>query len=160
MIFPRLPQIYYVQWKLLLNLIIIIWVAREKNLCGTELSSIRNIRDFSYFLQKKFVAIDEEKASHERIPPSYFDYEYIYLRLSETLDSSINLTNNTSNTYKSIFQNKYFCHDDYSDPEFHTDYMLANMFAPSALLIQEEVTDTHKELITMVTRTSKTGHTS
>jgi Cdc6-like AAA superfamily ATPase len=148
LIFPRLSQIYYIQWKLLTNLIAVILLKAYKDPeVGNKLNSIRNI---SFLLQKWFINFDEKLAPQERIPPSYFDYEYIHLRLEESLDSSTNLVDRTSRSHMSIFQHKYFCHDDHSDQEFHMDYTLAYMFTPMALCYKDEIVETNDLLINAV----------
>lgn len=139
LIFPRLSQIYHIQWKLLTNLMVALLVQAKK-----ESKPLNSIRDITFPLQMKLIHIDKRYAKHERIPPSYFDYEYIYLRLEESLESSANLVDRTSRSHMSIFQHKYFCHDDHNDQEFHMDYTLAYMFTPMALYFRDQIKDTHK----------------
>ena len=146
LIFPRLPQLYFAQWKLLLNLILATLVRCRENGNSTY-KTLGSIRDYSLLIQRAFTAIDQKLAPEERIAPSHFDYEFIYLRLSESLESSINLVDRTSRTHMSIFQHKYYCHDDHSDPDFQMDYTLAYMFAPRARYLHKEVVTTHNDLI-------------
>jgi hypothetical protein len=143
LIFPRLPQLYFAQWKLLLNLLLTLLVKSSESTlpCGPS-----SLRDFSLLLQKALVAMDKETAPDERIAPSHFDYEFVYLRLTESLESSISLIDRTSRTHKGVFQHKYFCHDDHSDPDFSTDYTLAYMFVPRAWNLHKEIKKTHKLL--------------
>lgn len=155
LIFPRLSQIYYIQWKLLTNLMVAILLANRETCkackAGSgETAKLKSIRDVAFLLQKKFVHHDEKKAPHERIPPSYFDYEYIYLRLEESLDSSINLVDRTSRSHMNIFQHKYFCQDDHNDQEFHMDYVLAYIFTPMALYFRERIKEIHKGLLDLL----------
>lgn len=146
LVFPRMPQIYITQWKLLSSLIQFMQSAGDEitNCSGEKMCSVR---DYSLLLQKKLVDIDSVKAPHERIPPSHFDYEHIYLRLIASLDSSINLVDPTSRTRTSIFHHKYYCHDDYSDPEFRMDYTLAHMLTPAAQFLRGKIEQTHKEIV-------------
>ncbi|MDN5753581.1 MAG: hypothetical protein L0H15_09910, partial [Nitrosospira sp.] len=145
LIFPRLPQLYFAQWKLLLNLISTMLVGRDEIIKHTG-EQLDSVRDFSFLLQRALVAIDQDLAPEERIAPSHFDYEFIYLRLNESLESSKSLVDTTSRAHKSIFQHKYFCHDDHSDPDFRMDYTLAYMFTPRAQYVHEEIKKTHQEL--------------
>ena len=92
------------------------------------------MRDVSFLLQRIFL----------EIPPSHFDYEYIHLRLCESLDSSVSLVDETSRARTGIFQNKYYCHDDYTDAEFRMDYTLAYMFIPSAVFLRNYVKNTNE----------------
>lgn len=149
LIFPRLSQIYYVQWKLLTNLMVAILLKERQIRSGND-RRFNSIRDVAFLLQKKFIHYDEKEAPHERIPPSYFDYEYIYLRLEESLDSSINLVDRTSRSHMSIFQHKYFCQDDHNDQEFHMDYVLAYIFTPMALYFRERIKETHENLFKLL----------
>lgn len=159
LIFPRMSQIYFAQWKLLTQLSSAILISREKitNPSGEKLDSIR---DISFLLQRMFVRLNKGKyaprehenkndfgiqRTDERIPPSHFDYEYTHLRLSESLDSAISLVDQTSRARTGIFHNKYYCHDDYNDAEFSMDYTLAYMFTPSARLLREHVDETHEQ---------------
>ena len=143
LIFPRLPQLYFAQWKLLLNLLSTMLAARDKILEHTK-EQLHSVRDYSFLLQRRLVALDQKLAPQERIAPSHFDYEFIFLRLNESLESSISLVDRTSRAHKGIFQHKYFCHDDLSDPDFCTDYTLAYMFTPRARYLHKEVEKTHK----------------
>jgi Cdc6-like AAA superfamily ATPase len=146
LIFPRLPQIYFGQWKLLVNLILAILAGWSKN-TNADGKKPESIRKCSLLIQRAFTIIDQQiSPDNERIAASHFDYEFIYLRLSESLESSINMVDRTSRTHMSIFQHKYYCHDDHSDPDFQMDYTLAYMFAPRARYIQQEVVDTHDKL--------------
>lgn len=142
LIFPRLSQIYYIQWRLLINLIVVILHTYRRD--GTK--SFSSVRDVAFLLQKKFIELDEKLAPNERIPPSYFDYEYIYLRLEESLESSISLMDRTSRSNMGIFQHKYFCHDDFSDQEFHMDYTLAYVFVPMSLYFKDKIKDVQDNL--------------
>ena len=154
LIFPRLPQIYFAQWKLLLNFILATLVGCKENMNGRG-RELKSIRDFSLILQRAFTAIDQEFAPDERIAPSHFDYEFIYLRLSESLESSINIIDRTSRTHMGIFQHKYFCHDDHSDPDFRMDYTLAYMFAPRARYLHDETSETHDKLMQILKNRSQ-----
>lgn len=145
LIFPRLPQIYFAQWKLLLNLILATLVDSKQSLDNSD-KKPSSIRDFSLLIQRAFTVIDRKLAPDERIAASHFDYEFIYLRLSESLESSINIVDRTSRTNMSIFQHKYYCHDDHSDPDFQMDFTLAYMFAPRARYLLKEVINTHNDL--------------
>jgi hypothetical protein len=144
LIFPRLPQIYFAQWKLLLNLILAALIGSRGDHAGMKL---RSIRDISLLLQRAFTIIDQKLAPDERIAASHFDYEFIHLRLSESLESSMNIVDITSRTHMGIFQHKYYCHDDHSDPDFLMDYTLAYMFAPRAHYLHDEVMNTHNGLL-------------
>lgn len=144
LIFPRLPQLYFAQWKLLLNLILAALISSREDHAGMKL---RTIRDFSLLLQRAFTIIDQKLAPDERIAASHFDYEFIYLRLSESLESSMNIVDITSRTHTGIFQHKYYCHDDHSDPDFLMDYTLAYMFAPRAHYLHDEVVNIHQGLL-------------
>lgn len=144
LVFPRLSQVYYIQWKLLKNVLVLALLWLRDN--SQDQGRYRSIRDIAFQLQRKLIDHDEEQAQLERIPPSYFDYEYIYLRLEESLDSSINLIDRTSRSQMSIFHHKYFCHDDHHDQEFRMDYTLAYLFAPSAHCIRELVNCTHDKI--------------
>jgi hypothetical protein len=154
LIFPRLPQIYFGQWKLLLNLILAMLTACRKN---TNIGDrkLNSIRECSLLIQRAFTIIDQKiSPDNERIAASHFDYEFIYLRLSESLESSINMVDRTSRTHMSIFQHKYYCHDDHSDPDFQMDYTLAYMFAPRARYIHQEVLSAHDQLKEIINRRS------
>jgi hypothetical protein len=154
LIFPRLPQIYFGQWKLLLNLILAMLAGSPKN-TNTGGSKLNSIRECSLLIQRAFTIIDKQvSADNERIAASHFDYEFIYLRLSESLESSINMVDRTSRTHMSIFQHKYYCHDDHSDPDFQMDYTLAYMFAPRARYIHQEVLSAHDQLKEIINRRS------
>ena len=155
LIFPRMSQIYFIQWKLLVNLAAVMLVDREDiyRHTGEKIDSVRSV---SFLLQRKLHEIDERQAKHERIPPSHFDYEYVYLRLCELLDSAISLTDQTSRARVGIFQNKYYCHDDYTDAEFHMDYILANMFTPSAVALRYLVINTQREFEKVFDKKSET----
>ncbi|MDX1251254.1 MAG: ATP-binding protein [Gammaproteobacteria bacterium] len=159
LVFPRMSQIYFAQWKLLTYLSSAILLDRDKirNPSGEKLDSIR---DISFLLQRMFVKLNKEKYApreheknpgfgiqriDERIPPTHFDYEYTHLRLSESLDSAISLVDQTSRARTGIFHNKYYCHDDYNDAEFSMDYTLAYMFTPSARFLREHVNETHEQ---------------
>lgn len=144
LVFPRMPQIYVTQWKLLLNLMVFMQDNEITNCAGEKMCSVR---DYSLLLQKKLADIDRVKAPNERIPPSHFDYEHIYLRLIASLNSSINLVDSTSRTRTSIFHHKYYCHDDFSDPEFRMDYMLAHMFMPAAQFLRGRVSQAHNQFV-------------
>ncbi len=142
LIFPRLPQLYLAQWKLLSNFTSTILMNHEEITKVTKIK-LNTIRDISLFLQKIFLDIGK-KMPFEKIPPSHFDYEHIYMRLIESLDSSISLIDRNSRTHMGIFEYKYFCHDDHNDPEFRMDYTLAYMFTPLAKYWQTEVKKTHE----------------
>lgn len=159
LVFPRMSQIYFAQWKLLtcLSAAILLYKDQIPNPSGNKLDSIR---DISFLLQRMFVKLNKEKYDlrkhenktgfgiqriDERIPPTHFDYEYTHLRLSESLDSAISLTDQTSRARTGIFHNKYYCHDDYNDAEFSMDYTLAYMFTPSARLLRKHVDETHEQ---------------
>ncbi len=144
LIFPRLPQIHFAQWKLLLNLLIVLLIDRE-NLERETGEALNSVRDFAFLLQRTLVTIDEVQAPDERIAPSHLDYEFIFLRLQESVESSITLVDRTSRVHKGIFQHKYFCHDDHSDPDFRMDYTLAHMFTPRAANLKGEIERTHKK---------------
>ncbi|WP_394808187.1 hypothetical protein [Nitrosomonas sp.] len=140
-IFPRSPQLYLAQWKLLSNFTSTILMNREKITKDTKMK-LGTIRDISFFLQKVFLDIENEMP-FEKIPPSHFDYEHIYIRLMESLDSSTSLIDRNSRTHMGIFEYKYFCHDDHNDPEFRMDYTLAYMFTPFAKYWQDEAREIH-----------------
>lgn len=153
LIFPRLPQIYFGQWKLLLNLILAM-LAGSRNNANTGGRKLDSIRECALLIQRAFTAIDQNHSPDERIAASHFDYEFIYLRLSESLESSINMVDRTSRTHMSIFQHKYYCHDDHSDPDFQMDYTLAYMFAPRARYIHQEVVSANDRLKKIIGRRS------
>ena len=90
--------------------------------------------------------------SGERIPPTHFDYESIYLKLCESLDRAASLTDPTNRARTGIFQNKYYCHDDYSDADFAMDYTLAYMNTPSAVFLREKVEKDHNQLKKLINR--------
>lgn len=146
LIFPRPSQIYHIQWKLLTNLMSVIILAHKKSKSRMMAKHLTSVRKLSFFLQERMVSVDEKMAPHERIPPSFFDYEYIYLRLEESLESSINLADRTSRSHMSIFQHKYFCHDDHNDQEFHMDYTIAYMFTPMDLFFKNHIINTDKNI--------------
>ena len=147
LIFPRMSQIYYVQWKVLYNLA----SALAADINAIDSTGAKNgtstSRDIFFILQRLLVGINSESSSLERIPPTHFDYEYIYLRLIESLDSAASLADETSRARTGIFQNKYYCHDDYNDADFNFDYTLAYMFTPSAVFLRDSAEKKHKELI-------------
>lgn len=145
LIFPRSPQLYLAQWKLLSNFTSTILMNHEEITKETKIK-LNTIRDISLFLQKILLDIEKEMP-FEKIPPSHFDYEHIYMRLIESLDSSISLIDRNSRTHMGIFEYKYFCHDDHNDPEFRMDYTLAYMFTPLAKYWQNEVQETHEKFI-------------
>jgi len=123
---------------------------KERQIRSGNDRRFNSIRDVAFLLQKEFIHLDKNQMPHERIPPSYFDYEYIYLRLEESLDSSINLVDRTSRSHMSIFQHKYFCQDDHNDQEFHMDYVLAYIFTPMALYFRERIKETHENLFKLL----------
>lgn len=53
----------------------------------------------------------------------------------------------------SIFQHKYFCHDDHNDQEFHMDYTLAYMFTPMALYFRDQIKETHENFKQVISET-------
>ncbi|MBX9636832.1 MAG: hypothetical protein K2Q45_04710, partial [Nitrosomonas sp.] len=150
LIFPRSPQLYLAQWKLLSNFTSTILMNREEI---SEITKIKlnTIREISFFLQKIFLDIEKEMP-FEKIPPSHFDYEHIYMRLIESLDSSISLIDRNSRTHMGIFEYKYFCHDDHNDPEFRMDYTLAYMFTPLAMYWKNEVKKNHEIFVKATTK--------
>lgn len=153
LIFPRLPQLYFAQWKLLLNLISLMLVGNREITKKTS-EQLASVRDFSLMLQRAFISLDQELVPEETVAPSHFDYEFIYLRLCESLETSISLVDRTSRAHKNIFQHKYFCHDDHSDPDFRMDYTLAYMFTPRARYLKREIEGTHSLLIKCTTSSS------
>lgn len=152
LIFPRSPQIYLAQWKLLSNFIRAILVARCENKIPNANVPLNSIRDISFLLQKVLLDIDIKLAPSEKIPPSHFDYEHIYIRLMESLESSISLIDRNSRTHMGIFEYKYFCHDDHNDPEFRMDYTLAYMFTPIAMYWLNEVKEAHDKLLELLNK--------
>ncbi len=147
LIFPRTPQLYLAQWKLLSNLISAIVAGKKEGKISGANVPLNSIRDISFLIQKVLLDLDEELAPSEKIPPSHFDYEHIYIRLIESLESSISLIDRNSRTHMGIFEYKYFCHDDHNDPEFRMDYTLAYMFSPIAIYWHNKVTTIHTQLI-------------
>lgn len=158
LIFPRSPQLYLAQWKLLSNFTSTILMNREKITEDTKIK-LDTVRDISFFLQKIFLDIENEM-SFEKIPPSHFDYEHVYTRLRESLDSSISLIDRNSRTHMGIFEYKYFCHDDHNDPEFRMDYTLAYMFTPLAMYWQNEAREIHEKFVKIVTKEIEHSATS
>ncbi|MDP1548618.1 MAG: hypothetical protein Q8L97_00450 [Nitrosomonas sp.] len=145
LIFPRSPQLYLAQWKLLSNFTSTILMNREEITKDTKIK-LKTVRDISFFLQKVFLDIENEMP-FEKIPPSHFDYEHIYMRLMESLDSSRSLIDRNSRTHMGIFEYKYFCHDDHNDPEFRMDYTLAYMFTPFAMYWQTEAKEVYGKFV-------------
>jgi len=141
LIFPRVPQLYLAQWKLLTNLIPLISL-RYLEITAKHPNSVR---DISYLLQRILYTADQRLAPYEKIPPSHFDYEHIFTRLIESLESSISLMDRNSRTRMGIFEHKYFCHDDHSDPEFRLEYTLAYMYAPIAKFLHTQVKETNRK---------------
>ena len=152
LIFPRLSQIYFTQWKILANLISVLLIDK-KDSSNYLPTGINSVRDASFFVQRTLLAVDKAHAEYEGIPPTHLDYEYIYLRLCESLDSAASLVDNTSRARMGIFQNKYYCHDDYTDPGFRMDYTLAYIFTPHAVSLRQYVEDAHKALEDIFDRT-------
>ena len=154
LIIPRLPQLYFAQWKLLLNFILVTLIGQLNDIKSCNKKSI-SIRSLALHAQDQFTAINRKLTPDQRIPPSYFDYEFIFLRLTESLESSKNIVDRTSRTHMSIFQNKYYCHDDHSDPDFQMDYTLAYMFAPRASSLHNEVVHTNNKLESVIKKLSE-----
>jgi len=138
LIFPTMPHIYHIQWKVLSRLICVLRLSeRYKN---------NSLRELSYIVQRHFVELEDEDSKYEKIPSSYFDYEYIYLKLHGCYESAINITDPTSRSRTSVLQQKYYCHDDHNDQEFRMDWTLAQMFAPAAYILSGEVDEFHNIL--------------
>ncbi len=144
LIIPRTSQIYFVQWEILLNLLQAL-LKKERCHSGAMMDELRSVREISFFLQRTLIRINKMVGSHERIPPTHFDYESIYLKLCESLDRAASLTDPTNRARTGIFQNKHYCHDDYSDADFSMDYTLAYMNTPSALFLREKVQRDHEQ---------------
>ena len=140
---PTMTQIYFVQWKLLCNLIIALLVKYKYKL---EAKNIASFRDITFFIQQQFVAIDAEYAPHERIAPTHFDFENIHLNLVSKLKESKNIVDITSRTRSNILQQKYYNHDDHNDQEFRLDWTLAHMFAPASAIRLEKVTEVEQKI--------------
>jgi len=133
LIFPIMTQVLYVHWRLLTY---IIEVILDSSAAHDEIVSIR---DVSVLVQKKFLSMEREHGGGETIAPSHFDVEYITVKIEVQLKEAVSLVDQTSRIRTNILQQKYFAHDDHSDPEFRMDWTLSNMIAPSAKCMLENV---------------------
>lgn len=144
LVFPTLHQVYFSQWKLLLQLITQrIDFLKENPEAREDVISFRGI---TAYVQNQFIKMDDEFYGDERIAVSHFDYEYIFLKLQTHLQSSFNMLDQTSRTRTSVLQQKYFAHDDHSDPEFRMDWTLEMMISPMAGLLKEKILKQDEEM--------------
>ena len=148
LIFPTMAHIYHIQWKVLSQLVHALQLSEEYKNCS--------VREIAYKVQRKFIDFDNEFSKNEKIPPTHFDYEYIYLRLRGNYENAINITDPTSRSRTSVLQQKYYCHDDHNDQEFRMDWTLAQMFAPAAYILNNEVEDFHSQYIIGVSKSKNT----
>ncbi len=143
LVYPNMAQIYFLQWKLLSMLVTIYMVDDYK--CG-EPNGIFPIRSYALKIQRKLIDADKRFAPNERIPPTHFEYEHILMRAKSNLIDAMNINDPSSRVRSSILQQKHYCHDDHSDPEFRLDWTLAHIFSPSACYLIEHINNTHKKL--------------
>ncbi|MCF6337910.1 MAG: ATP-binding protein [Gammaproteobacteria bacterium] len=162
LVFPTLHQVYYSQWKLLRHLIRqrIETLSAEKELSKALRSDKeykekytpppfcepKSFREIAAYIQNKFMKMDDEFCGDERISASHFDYDFIYLKFQTHLQSSFNMLDQTSRTRTSILQQKYFAHDDHSDPEFRMDWTLEMMISPMAGIFQKDAIEKNKKM--------------
>lgn len=144
LVYPNMAQIYFLQWKLL-SMLVTIHMIRDYTLDGQN--KISSIRSYALEIQKKLIDADECFAPNERIPPTHFEYEHILMRAKSNLIDAMNINDPSSRVRSSILQQKHYCHDDHSDPEFRLDWTLAHIFSPSACYLIDHIDNTHKKLI-------------
>jgi len=145
LIFPTISHAYHMQWMLLRDIIeaIVIKLEEDNHYLGQP---IQSSRDITIFVQNIFQTIDSEIGGIDTIAPSHFDFEYISIKLKTNLQESMNIIDQTSRVRTSILQQKYFAHDDHSDPEFRLDWTLSNIFCPAAELILQNVNQLYDSL--------------
>lgn len=152
LIYPTMPHIYYVHWRLLSSIAKTILIDFNANSKKIE-TKFRSMRDISLYMQTKFRQLDKLYSNTEIIAPSHFDYEYITKKIMVHLNESISLIDQTSRYRTNILQHKYFAHDDHSDQEFRLDWTLSNMFAPSAKFMLENVAKVNEEITSLLRQT-------
>ncbi|NOZ55007.1 MAG: ATP-binding protein [Gammaproteobacteria bacterium] len=146
LIFPIMTQVLYVYWRLLTYIIkVIVDNAAEKKDNGSS-DDITSIRDASILVQSKFLDLERKYGGGETIAPSHFDFEYIAVKIQVLLKEAVSLVDQTSRIRTNILQQKYFAHDDHSDPEFRMDWTLANMIAPSAKCMLANVNQSYAKI--------------
>jgi len=141
LLFPYLCQVYYCQWKLLAMLITIYFIKDVKE--GGQ-SAVKSLRSYALKVQRVLMNLDRELALHEAIPPTHFDYEHIFLRAKLNLLDASNINEPSTRVCSSVLQQKHYCHDDHSDPEFRMDWTLAHMFSPSSKYLLDDIEDIHE----------------
>ena len=141
LLFPYLCQVYYCQWKLLAMLISICFIKDVKK--GGQ-SAVKSLRSYALEVQRVLMNLDRELALHEAIPPTHFDYEHIFLRAKLNLLDASNINEPSTRVCSSVLQQKHYCHDDHSDPEFRMDWTLAHMFSPSSKYLLDDIEDVHE----------------
>jgi len=143
LVYPFLSHMYYEQWKLLESIVSCI----IKNKVFRDKNNLKSFRSITSFIQNQFLMLDKHCGGRDKIAPSHFDYDFIYLKLIVNLKDAMHINDETSHTRTSILQQKYFFHDDHSDQEFRMDWTLSNMFSPAAFCMLEKVEHAHQELI-------------
>ncbi len=143
LVYPNMAQIYFLQWKTL-SMMMTIHIVRDY-INDNGACRISSVRSYALEIQRKLIEIDKHFAPNEQIPPTHFDYEHILMRTKSNLLDAMNINDSSSRVRSSILQQKHYCHDDHSDPEFRLDWTLAHMFSPSAYYLLEDIDDTHEQ---------------
>ncbi len=141
LVFPSLWQIYLWQWELIYRIVYFVLKKSEGNVgsVGDVLDHVRNW----------FIDLDAEFGGLERLDPSHFDYDFILAQLKGHLRNSFNMPDCTSRTRTNVLQQKYFIHDDHSDPEFRMDWTVEMLLAPLAGHLHSYVEARHEQLMQM-----------
>ena len=156
LVFPSLSHVYYCQWKLLSGILkYFIWHSgnrdNEKDIFGNERDALgdekRHYHGTIEYMVQQFVELDRKLGGVEPIGPTHFDYEFVFGQVVGNLRNSRNMPDSTSRTRAGILQQKYFIHDDHSDPEFRTDWTTEMLFSPVASYLLEHVSKEHNEMM-------------
>ncbi len=143
LVYPFLVHMYYEQWKLLER--ITSCIIEDKIFC--EKNNLDSFHSITSFIQRQFLMLDKCCGGRDKIAPSHFDYDFIYLKLIVNLKDAMHINDETSHTRTSILQQKYFFHDDHSDQEFRMDWTLSNVFSPAAVCMLSKAENAHQKLI-------------
>ncbi len=155
LVFPSLAHVYYCQWKLLFGILkYFIWHigngGNEKDIFGNERDVFgdkkRHYHGIIEYMVQQFVELDRRLGGVEPIDPTHFDYEFVFGQVVGNLRNSRNMPDSTSRTRAGILQQKYFVHDDHSDPEFRTDWTTEMLFSPVAGYLLGHVSKEHEEV--------------
>ncbi len=155
LVFPSLAHVYYCQWKLLFGILkYFIWYigngGNEKDIFGNGQDVLedknRHYHGLIEHMVRQFVKLDKKLGGVEPIDPTHFDYEFVFDQVVGNLRNSRNMPDSTSRTRAGILQQKYFIHDDHSDPEFRTDWTTEMLFSPVAGDLLKRVRKEHGDM--------------